>query len=356
MNHIVDVVIAVHDLSRPVERAVGSVLDGTTAAVRVTVVAHGISANDVSQRLARHTSENLRVISLDDGIRSPAGPFNAGLAELDAPWFSVMGSDDTLEPGAIDSWLAITRRDDSTAVIARQKRANGTAIPTPPVRMWRTRRLEGARDRLSYRSAPLGLFSRAEFGGLRFTEGVAVGEDLAYVTAIWFSTAELSYDRHGPAYLVHDDARERTSSAPRSLDDEFAWWRELSTSALWKALNTDEKQAAITKFLRIHLFGAVWNRSDPHWWSPLERTSLATITRQMAAEAGDIDSVLSRREHALLGLACDPAAPIESLLAAAHARRAFSHPGALLPRRLRHTFHPQGALAVAFHSWLQTRR
>jgi hydroxymethylpyrimidine/phosphomethylpyrimidine kinase len=50
----IDHIIAVHDLRRPIARAVSSVLDGTTVSLRVTVVCHNVARADVADALERH--------------------------------------------------------------------------------------------------------------------------------------------------------------------------------------------------------------------------------------------------------------------------------------------------------------
>lgn len=349
-----DVIIAVHETSRPIARAVGSVLHATDAPVRVTVVAHGVETASIEEKLVEFDGRALRIVGFTDGVASPAGPFNAGLAAAEAPFFSIMGSDDSLEPGAIDSWLRVAESDTADAVVARLRDANGRYVATPPTRIGRHRRLDGVRDRLSYRSAPLGLFSRERYGALRFTEGVPTGEDLAYVTAIWFSTSRISYDRNGPAYLIHADAEDRTSSAPRAISDEFIWWRSLDAADSWSELPSEQRAAAIAKFLRVHLFGAVFNRPDPQGWTTLDRQDLAHVAEEMIDAGSGIHETLSRRDRDLLDAILNPSVPSAGMIAAARARRAFTHPDAIRPRQLRYMFHPQGALRTAAASWMQT--
>lgn len=354
MRPLVDLTIAVHDAARPLDRAVGSVLDHTDAAVRVTVVAHGIDPTTVAALLGDRTADpRLRLLHLDDGIRSPAGPFNAGLAAAEADFLAVMGSDDTLEPHAIDSWLR--HAQDADVVIARLRHAGGAAVPTPPTRPFRTRRLDGVRDRLSYRSAPLGLVSRAVFGDARFAVGVPTGEDIGFVTALWFSGARIAYDRRGPAYLIHDDGGPRTTFAVRPIEEEFAWLRALLTGGAFSGLPAAARSAAAVKFLRIHLFGAVFHRADEAVWSAAERASLAATARLLIDAGAGIHEVLARRDRDLLDVALDPARPAAELIAAARARRNFLTAGALLPRRLSRALHREAPLRMAAATALQLR-
>ena len=162
---LVDVTIAVHSQTRPIARAVSSVLDHTTAPVRVNVVAHNIDPEIIRANLGAYAADpRLRLLHLADGIASPAGPMNHGFARSEAPFLSLMGSDDELAPGAIDSWLALQQRTGAEMVLAKIRLADGRTDPYPPIRGGRrTTGLDGRKDRLAYRSAPLGLIDRARF-------------------------------------------------------------------------------------------------------------------------------------------------------------------------------------------------
>lgn len=350
----VDLTIAVHSPARPIERAVRSVLEGTDAVVRVTVAVHEIDPRLIGEKLL-WAGDRVRLLPVSDGMRSPTGPFNAGMAAADAPWISIMGSDDTLAPHAIDSWLACARRTGAEVVIPREQYAGGGAIPTPPTRPGRAASLDGVRDRLSYRSAPLGLLSRGRFGHLRFPVGVPSGEDIPFVTALWFSGARIAYDRRGPAYLVHADASDRTSSTARPVEVEFTWLRVLLTDPVYRALSATQRAALMAKALRINLFGAVLSRSDPGAWLDGDRTALAAVADTLIREGDGIHEVLSRSDRALLDAILDPASPTERLIQLAHARRRFLSPGALLPRRLSRTLHREAPLRMAAATALQLR-
>jgi hypothetical protein len=354
MSVDVDVVIAIHDPARAIDRAVRSVLDGIRAEVRVTVVAHNTAAGPIRDRLHELAGDpRLRFHELQDGIRSPSGPFNAGLDLADAAYTAVMGSDDELEPGAVDSWLALARRERADVVIARLRRAGARPIPTPPTRPFRTRGLDGVRDRLSYRSAPLGLVSTNAFPTLRFTPGRPVGEDVPYVTRLWFSGARICYDRSGPAYLVHDDAPQRMTLTPRPVEAELAYLSDVLGADWFARIDEEARAAFCVKAMRIHLFGAVHNRPDPSGWTRDERVSLADTARALIAAGGGIERALSRRDRTLLDAILDPATPAEDLLRVAASRRRFGTPGTVLPRRLRDLFHREAPPRMMAASALQ---
>jgi hypothetical protein len=96
---LVDHIIAVHNNRRPIARAVGSVLKHTSAPIRVSVVCHNTEQGEIRLILGELADDpRLRLLQLDDGIPSPSGPFNAGMDAATAPFTSIMGSDDELEP------------------------------------------------------------------------------------------------------------------------------------------------------------------------------------------------------------------------------------------------------------------
>jgi len=352
---LVDLVVAVHDPARRVDRAVGSALT-SDAPLRVTVVAHNTDPAGIEDRLGVLAGDTrVRVVALADGVRSPAGPFNHGLDLATARFTSLLGSDDELERGAIDSWLARAERTGADAVLTRLRHAGGGAVPTPPTRPRTRRLLDPVADRLSYRSAPLGLVSRARFGELRLAAGVPVGEDLPYVTRLWFSGAPIGYDRWGPAYVIHDDAGDRTTMTPRPLAEVFAFVPHVLDAPWFVTLPRAAREAVVVKFLRIHLFGAVTHRSDPALWTAGERGALSAAATAMVARGEGAERLLSRRDRVLLDAALDPDVPTAQLITAAARRREFARPGALVPRALRHALHREAPLRFAAASALQLR-
>lgn len=312
----------------------GSVLDRNGSRLRVTVVCHNTPVGPIRDRLARFGADpRLRIRDLSDGIRSPAGPFNAGLDAATARFTSVMGSDDELEAGAIDSWLLTADRDGASVVIPHLRHAGGTTVPTPPTRPLRRSRLDGVKDRLSYRSAPLGLVSRSVFGAERFTAGVPSGEDVAYVTALWFSGERISFDRSGPAYLIHADAVDRVTFSAKPIREDMAFLRLLLDDPRVGALPAAQRLALVVKLLRIHIFGAVTNRRSPAAWTADDRRDLAEMTdRCLKLSPGAVD-VLSVADARVVKAIRDLDVPAAVLIAFGAARRRFARPASVLTAR-----------------------
>jgi len=325
----VEIVVAVHDPARPIERAVGSVL--AQEAAGVIVVVHNTPAGPVRARLGAHLGDpRLRILELQDGVRSPSGPFNAGLDAARARFVGVMGSDDELEPGAVAGWLTLQRRTGAAAVIARLAHAEvSRGVPTPPVRWPRRRLVDPVKDRLAYRSAPLGMWEASRFPDLRFLPGVATGEDVPFTTALWFSGAPVAFDARGGAYLVHADAASRVSLSARTVLDDLAFVDAVGETMARLELPPRTRDAIVRKLLRVNVMGALVNRRDAEW--PLgERASLARITAAVTALGERPLRSLSRAEARLVDAMSGDADVARLYELQAAARRPT--PAALLPR------------------------
>ncbi len=372
----VDVVVAVHDARRQTERAVRSVLDGSEGAdVRVTVVAHDLARADVEASMTPATlgDPRLRILEHRDGVPSPAGPFTAGLDAATAPWVSIMGSDDRLSPGAIEHWLEVAR-DTGAEVVLAQVRLEGATVATPPTRvrpratlrhrpgqldlgvgLRRRTDLDLVRDRLSYRSAPLGLLSRAavERTGARLLPGAQVGEDVPFVTRL-FAGARVALAYQAP-YLVGTDAVDRTTYVPRPVSEQLVAVTALLDDPWLAVRPVRERTAVVTKLLRIHVFGAILTRADPGWWTPQERADLASVTRRLLEAGPGATGALSLADHDLLEAVLDPSVPAETLVGRAHARRRHGTPRTLLVRDWRRTLDREAPLRLIVAS-LAARR
>lgn len=408
---VVDVVVAVHAASRPVERAVASVL-ASRAPVRVTVVCHHLDPALVAERLAPLTGAaslpggvslpaapsdaapvadepdgvvvladgRVRLAPFSDGVASPAGPFTHGLALASAPFVSVMGSDDALAPGALDSWVALARASAADVVLPRLRHGRPTGVPavpasphgapglrpgagvaTPPARPGRTRALDLVRDRLAYRSAPLGLLRRelVERAGLRMTPGLPVGEDVAFGLGLWWAGARVALDRRGPAYLVGPDASDRVTFTPRPVADELACVLDALARPGFVGSSPAARAAVVVKLVRIHLFGAVHQRAvHDAAWSTADLAALRDVGDALVTAAPGAARVLSRAEEDLLDLvraAPDVDDAGRRLAAASARRRRHGRPATLVPRDLRALLAREAPLRLMAASVLAAR-
>lgn len=321
---VVDVIIPVHSSTRPVARAVSSVLEHTIAPVRVIVVAHNTDLAGIRAALNgydAHPAVDLH--SCTDGISSPAGPRNVGIEISRSQYLSFLDSDDTFSPGAIDSWLALAAAAPGGAEVVLSRIAAADTErgdPFPPTRLGRQHSLHPVKDRLAYRSAPFGLISRKRMGTLRFSPGLRSGEDLEFATRLWFSGARISYDRTGPAYLVGSDAADRVTAARRSVAEDFSFLDSFNRSDWFTALSGRERRAIGVKIFRLHFFDAVLARLnsaeglDPH------RAPLARIVAEIDRAAPGAKSFLSRRDRAAIDAAIHPEYTSDQVLALLEAR------------------------------------
>ncbi|MGK0722247.1 glycosyltransferase [Leucobacter sp. W1478] len=333
-GYAVDVIVPVHSAERPIDRAVGSVLDSTTTSTRVTVVAHNIEPEIIRARLGKYALHpHLRLLTLQDGIRSPAGPMNLGLERATAPFTALLGSDDEFAPGAIDSWLSVQRETGADAVLARIRLANGSVDPYPPVRRGsRIRNLDGETDRLAYRSAPLGLISRERFPELRLTEGVGSGEDLAYSLTVWFTGHHLAYDLDGPAYVINDDARDRVTAIARPLAEDFAFLEDLERKPWFLAASVSQRRAIVLKLIRLHVFDSLRKRTASAAELADALPDLRVLFQRferIAPGAVKLLSVADRRVLSVLLGSAEDAVRLGKLI---EARQRFPMPATIIPR------------------------
>lgn len=338
---VVDIVIAVHDPSRAIERAVDSVLRNDIDA-RAIVVAHNIDPAVIRSRLSGR--ENVSVIACADGIASPSGPFNAGLDAATAEFIGVLGSDDELEAGALDAWVARARRDGADAVLARIRHASGARILTPPVRPGRRRRLDPVADRLAYRSAPLGILRRERFADLRFPPGLRTGEDLAFTLVTWFTGGAISLADAVPAYLVHDDAVERVTTVARPMTVDTASVDVLLDAAEEIGLTERARTSIGVKLLRQNLTSWVLLRPNTADWDAADDDALHACARRITDFAPHARPLLSQHDARVLDAALDGDGHRAATLAIGRSRPSAA---TLLTTRLRDSLRRDAPLRFA---------
>lgn len=345
----VDVIVAAHDPRRDVGRAVASALSSRSVR-RVSVICHNVSMAAIRSATGA-VADDPRVTfrELRDEVRSPAGPFNEGLEHAEGRYVAVLGSDDQLTPGAIDAWRRTAAATDADAVIAPLRHAGGARVPTPPT--MRRRGLRGARDRLAYRTAPLGLISRKRFGDLRFTRDLATGEDLAFTTRIWFSGARLV--RHvGPAeYLIHD-GDERVTFARRPMGDELRAVALLIADSGVRAHRSRDRAALAVKLWRLPVFGAVHYRAGA--WEPEDFAALRAVAGELRAFSPSAVQTLSRADVDLIAAIGGEAtgAQLDDL---SRRRRRFVSVAALIPSNPLRLFAREAPLRFSAATWWALR-
>ena len=355
----VEVIVPVHDLARPLARTVRSVLAGglDSEALRITVVAHNLDARDVHALLdADDLKDLVTVLELHDGERSPAGPRRLALDAANARFVSFVDSDDTLEPGALSSWLALADRDQLDAVIALERHARGALVRNPPVRPWPRRTVHGVRDRLVYRTALRGLFSLEAVLAeqLDFTSGGTNGSDQPFTLRLWHSGRRIGLASRRPAYVLGDDAPTRVTQTPQPLAVELAaplamldepWFGELAAAA---------RTQAATKIVRIHVLPQLFSRLDVEGAGEALATARAVLTR-CAAVAPEYARSLSRVDARIVSLV-QSGAEVSTLRPLLAVRRDFEHPRALITARVLDSLRRDAPLRLAAASVLLSLR
>lgn len=303
----VEIVVPVHDVERPIARAVLSVLAAPEA--RVVVVAHNIDP----EQLEIPEDPRVTVVRLEGDLGKPGAAFDRGIAEASADWVGIMGSDDWFEPGALQRLLSRGERDGADGVIIPLAYQGGNRGFSP--RTLRNRNLRAARDGLFYRTAPLGLFRREVLQNpvYQFGSQFFVGEDLAVSTRIWTSDLAISHYPDDPAYVVGSDAKRRTTLTPRPLSEQGAAWLDIWSRSWVAALDSQTRHALAVKILRTHALGAAaarqtssrWGEGDFEWLSelvqrvlhedpsalaPFRRASAKTL---LAIAAHDLEATLA---------------------------------------------------------------
>ncbi len=347
----VDMVIAVHSEKRPIGAAVESLVDGglgvgRPGGLRITVVCHNIPVARIASRIPEESRSIVRFLDLQDGIASPAGPLNHGIAHATAPYVGVMGSDDTVEPGAVSDWLTLAERFGSDAVIAPERHADGRTIRTPVLRPGHSRDLHPIKDRLSYRTAPLGLVRRSEIArlSLRFTPGFPTGDDQEFTSKLWFGGGRIDYARGAGRYVVGAEAADRVSFTRRPVASELEFATALAEGDWFRGRSDAERRAIVVKLVRVHVFGLVQSRFDSGGWSDDDRVDLARILSTLLTHAPRALKPLSLADRRLTQAILNPSVGSDVLQQRALARRRFGRVGTLLPSSLGSAFEPESPL------------
>lgn len=367
---LVDVVVALHDLSRPVARTVRSVfarpgdehptehaeLDRGSGAgratgavspatgrqttsgtvdgrLRVTVACHELDAADVAALLPAELAPAVRLLEVRDGLGSPSGPYNAGVAAATAPYVAIIGSDDFFEPGALLAWHARAEASGAEMVLARMRMQGGAPVNTPRARPFRSARLDAVKDRMAYRTAPLGLLRRESLDdlGLRLDEGMKVGGDISFTVRLWDLAARVDVARTDPAYVVGVDAQTRVTTTVRPLAVSLAPYTSLLGRDWFPRLPRAYQRAVAIKVLRIHVLDNVARRSTVDLWSDGEADYLRDVVSSLVAVAPRVLRPFSAADRVVLDACLDPRSTPSSLVAASVARDRSGRLARLLP-------------------------
>ena len=340
---LVDVIIPVHTDQRPIARAVASVLDGTRSDVQVTVVCHNVAASSIAAALGEwSTDARVRLLEFSDGVPSPAGPINAGYAASVAEFTALLDSDDEYEPGAVDAWLRVQRRDDADVVIQPLRHSDGSSKRTPPTRPGRVRSLNGVRDRLAYRTRQHGLVRRARFPELGMTPALRTGEDVIQGATLWYSDARISHAVHTPAYVIHTDNDDRTSTSTKPAAESLLFLDAVLAPAFASRLSAAQRESFAVKLLRTHVLD-VLALALAAGSNPTDFAAIGDAVRRILEFAPSAMGIVSRRESGILRELLGAAD--SGRLAAEHAARFdYRRPSNLMPASLGKMLHREAPL------------
>lgn len=259
-----DIVIPVHSASRPIERAVRSVIGEGIEGVGAIVVCHNIVEEEIAVRLGElATDPRVRLFELRDGIPSPAGPLNEGVRRSASEYVGFLGSDDELSPGALAAWLD-ELRDRPSVLIGQLVTELGGRILAPAPRPGRCEDLDPVLDLLNLRAAPVGvLVQRTVLLDQRspgFRAGFRTGEDIALGLYLWNCTGRIRYSRCPVGYYGHETGGDRVTGQRFAPDEIAAPILEALELPVLRELPRRRRQAIGVKLARHHVL--YWLRAS----------------------------------------------------------------------------------------------
>ncbi len=184
----ISVVVACYNDSANLPVAVGSALSQSHYDLEV-IICDDCSTDDTETVAARLCAADARVryVRLAQNSGSGAGPRNAGLRQVRAPWVIFLDSDDELAPGALHRLLSTA--DDAGAEVAAG-RISRLHVADDRWTGWCTRLFEEPRTIRSIRAEPDRLYDTAAVGKLYDVdflrrEGLEFVSGLLYEDCLW---------------------------------------------------------------------------------------------------------------------------------------------------------------------------
>lgn len=290
-----EIVVPVHDRTRPVRRAVESLLEDEET--RVLVIAHNIDP----ALLDLPSSDRVRVLPLDGAVGMPGATYDAGIAAATAPWVGIMGSDDWYQQGALAAMRRRAHHDGTDGVIAPLTHQYLEFNQIKPLTIRRSR-LDPVRDRMFYRTAPLGIYrtemlQKPEY---RFGATFPAGSDMRVTALLWTSEHRFSYYWDDPAYVVGKDAATRVTFTPRPLSATGAPYLALMEEPEVKTFDRATRHALAMKMARVHILGAVAVRPTQDLWQEGDVQWLQAYAHDLRHYDRAVYRGLSRRDHRIV--------------------------------------------------------
>jgi hypothetical protein len=304
--------------------------------LRITIVCHNISSAEIASTLPIAQRDMVNFLEFRDNLPSPAGPKNFAVDQTNGRYIAFLDSDDSYDSGALREWSARAERRQLDAVIPPERHAAGGTIRTPVVRPFRSRNLNPLRDRLSYRTAPLGLIRRSTLAESRlvFAGGVRNGSDQIFGLKLWFDSKKIEFARGGPGYIVGADAQTRVTTQLQALGSELKATSDLFDDSWFSAQQLSSRRAIAVKSVRILFFGAVARRFETDSWTAESHREAADFLRLAARVAPGYTRTLSIADVELCRAVLDEGSLSATLAALSVRRRAFGTPATVLTPRI----------------------
>ena len=213
--------------------------------------------------------------------------------------------------------------------------------------------LDPIRDRVAYRTAPLGLMRLETVRrlGLTMPPRLRNGSDQLFGLRLWFSGETITYARNSPPYIVGADARTRVTTVRKPASDELRAVDEIVADEWFRSLDGVARRAILVKSVRVHVFAAITTRTVAGTWTSADCEWVAGLLGRMSAIEPRYGVTLARADHRLLEAVRAGAEP-RSIVELASRRRRFGRPGTLLTRDLRRLFARDAPLRFAAASVL----
>lgn len=290
-----EIVVPVHDRTRPVRRAVESLLDDDET--RALVIAHNIDP----ALLDLPSTDRVRILPLEGAAGMPGATYDAGIAAATAPWVGIMGSDDWYQKGAIAAMRRRVQHDGTDGAIAPLTHQYLEFNQIKPLTI-RHSRLDPVRDRMFYRTAPLGIYRTVMMQNpeYRFGDTFPAGSDMRVTALLWTSKHRFSYYWDDPAYVVGKDATTRVTFTPRPLSSTGAPYLALMQEPVVKDFDRATRHALAMKMARVHILGAVAVRPTKDLWQEGDVTWLQTYAQELHRYDATAYRGLSRRDRRIV--------------------------------------------------------
>jgi len=201
---LVSVVVPAYDVAHYLDRCLESLLRQSLGFDRLEVVAVDDGSRDGTAELLDRFADgrpNVTVVH-QANTGGPGGPRNVGLARSRAPYVFFLDADDYLGDEALERLHAAAQRNDADVVLGRIVGIGRNA----PRRPFRTdvERGDLLTTRAVWSASSQKLFRRAHVldQGLRFQEGLTLGEDQEFVVGALLTATVISVVASYPCYYL----------------------------------------------------------------------------------------------------------------------------------------------------------